>query len=224
MKREILFVTVVAILAVVFAGEAIAAKQTIAVGDIEYRAKDSRENKEYRAFGKGVREDTRAFTDMLTTALVKTRKFRVIERDRLDQILKEQGLSLKGFSTGGYRKKKLSFQGVNFIVTGAITEFGQRSSGLRVAGFATSEKTARMAVDIRVINVTTGEIEIAESVSANVNVGGGIKIRGFAKLGEDDSSSALGEVTRKVANDVTNLIVSSIYPIWNRDGAPELWE
>src|SRR3989304_6799460 len=80
-------------------------KVKIAIGGIEYRAKDSSENKEYEAYGKGAREDTRAFVDMLTTALVKTNKFDVIERDRMAEILKEQGLTLEGIAKGGYQGK-----------------------------------------------------------------------------------------------------------------------
>ena len=76
-------------------------KATIAVGGIEYRAKDSAENKHYRAYGQDPREDTRAFVDMLTTALVKTKKFDVIERERMSEVLKEQGLSLEGIAKGG---------------------------------------------------------------------------------------------------------------------------
>ena len=194
-------------------GTAMAAKKTIAVGEIKYRAKDSSENKRYQAFGKGAREDTRAFADMLTTALAKTRKFRVMERDRLGEILKEQKMSLVGLATRGYRGRKLNLQGVDFVVTGAITEYGQKASGFKMKGFATSEKTAKMAVDIRVLNVANGEIEIAETVSVTVSVGGGFRLKGFASMGQDDSASALGEVSRRVANDVTSLIVSSIYPV-----------
>lgn len=39
---------------------------------------------------------------MLTTALVKTKKFDVIERERMSEVLKEQGLSLEGIAQGGY--------------------------------------------------------------------------------------------------------------------------
>ena len=61
----------------------------MAVGSIEYRAMDSSENKEYRAYTGDTHEDTRAFGDMLTTALVKTNKFNVIEQDRMAEILQE---------------------------------------------------------------------------------------------------------------------------------------
>ena len=193
--------------------EAFASKVTIAVGDIEYRAKDSSENKRYRAYGRGVREDTRAFGDMLTTALVKTRKFNVIERDRLDEIFKEQGLSLKGFTTGGYTGRKFNLQGVHYIMTGAITEYGQKSSALRLKGFALGGKTVKMAVDIRVLNVSTGAIEIAETVEASASAGGGFRVRGFASGGQGDSSAALGEVSRKTARNVANLIVSTVFPV-----------
>lgn len=93
---------VLAIFALVFGSPVFSQqKATIAVGEIEYRAKDSAENKHYRAYGQDPREDTRAFVDMLTTALVKTKKFDVIERERMSEVLKEQGLSLEGIAKGG---------------------------------------------------------------------------------------------------------------------------
>ena len=52
---------------------------------------------------------------MLTTALVKTRKFKVIERDRMAEILKEQGLSLGGGANGGFECDGLNLAGVDFI-------------------------------------------------------------------------------------------------------------
>merc|ERR1712137_440026 len=66
----------------------------------------------YSAYGRGVREDTRAFVDMLTTALVKSRKFDVIERDKMSEILKEQGMSIEGFMQGGYEGDNFNLQGV----------------------------------------------------------------------------------------------------------------
>ena len=82
-------VTILLAFGMLFSNSVFAGNVTIAIGDIEYRAKDSSENKRYGAYGKGSREDIRAFVDMLTTALVKTRKFDVIERDRMAEILKE---------------------------------------------------------------------------------------------------------------------------------------
>ena len=188
-------------------------KATIAVGEIEYRAKDSVENKHYRAYGQDPREDTRAFVDMLVTALVKTKKFDVIERERMSEVLKEQGLSLEGIAKGGYEGDGLNLKGIDYILTGSITEYGTISKGVEFRGFATAGETAVMAVDIRVLEVATGSIGIAESVRAQASGGGAFELEGFASGTESDSSAQLGEVMRKAARNVTNLIVSTIYPI-----------
>ena len=111
-----------------FAESAAYKKVTIGVGNIEYRAKDSDSTNRFRAISRSgpgaIREDSRAFVSMITTALVKTRKFTVIERDRMGEILQEQDMATSGLTRGGYRKKKLSMAGVQYILTGAITEFG----------------------------------------------------------------------------------------------------
>jgi curli biogenesis system outer membrane secretion channel CsgG len=188
-------------------------KITIAIGEIEYRAKDSSENKRYGAYGKGSREDTRAFVDMLTTALVKTRKFKVIERDRMAEILKEQGLSLGGVANGGFEGDGLNLAGVDFIVTGAITEYGETSKSMKVKGFSSDKTIASMAVDIRVLKVADGSIGFAESVRAEAQGGNSLNVNGFASGGDNSSSALLGQVMRDTSINVTNVIVSNIYPI-----------
>ena len=188
-------------------------KATIAVGNIEFRAMDSSQNKELRAFGGETREDTRAFGDMLTTALVKTNKLDVIERDRMAEILKEQGLSLEGIAAGGFQGGGLSLQGVDYILTGAITEFGMSAKASTFGGFSGGKETAKMAVDIRVLEVATGSIGYADTVSAEASTGGAFEIDGVASAGETDSGAAMGEVMRKAAQNVTNAIVTSIYPV-----------
>ena len=188
-------------------------KPTIAIGDIEYRAQDSSENKRYSAYGKGTREDTRAFVDMLTTALVKTRKFNVIERDRMAVILKEQGLSLEGIAAGGYEGGGFNLTGVDYIVTGAITEYGEAAKGMAVSGFAASNRVATMAVDVRVLEVATGSIGFADTVRAEADGSNALKVKGFSGADAKSDGALLGQVMRETATNITNLIVSTIYPI-----------
>ncbi|MEW5250246.1 CsgG/HfaB family protein [Microbulbifer discodermiae] len=196
-----------------FSNPSFAEKVTIAIGDIEYRAKDSSENKMYRAYGKGSREDTRAFVDMLTTALVKTRKFDVIERDRMAEILKEQGLSMEGVVNGGYEGNSFNLKGVDYILTGAVTEYGETAKAMKVAGFATGKRIASMAVDVRVLDVANGSIGFAETVRAESTGSNSLNVTGFASGGDNSSGALLGKVMRETATNITNLIVSTIYPI-----------
>lgn len=185
-------------------------KATMAVGGIEYRAMDSESNKRLRAFGREPREDTRAFVDMITTALVKTNKFEVIERDRLGEIAQEQGIQAineGGFPTG------VSVEGVDYILLGAITEYGTKEQAAKFGKFGGASETARMAVDVRVIDAHTGTIGFAATISKEVRTGGAFAIEGVASGGESDSSAALGEVMRVTAKGVTASIVSNIFPI-----------
>ena len=188
-------------------------KATIAVGEIEYKAMDSSEDKRYRAYGQDPRENTRAFVDMVTTALVKTNKFDVMERDRMNAILEEQGLTLMGVSSGGFDGNSLSLQGVDYILIGAITQYGQESSSTQVGRFGQASEKAVMSVDVRVIDIAKGQIGFADTVTAEATGGGGFQVGGIGQGGDSDESVVLGDVMRKTAQRVTNLIVGNIFPI-----------
>jgi curli biogenesis system outer membrane secretion channel CsgG len=109
-------------------------------------------------------------SDMLITALVESDKYLVIERSELDEVLKEQGLGQSGAVTPQSAAQVGKLLGVEVMVTGSVTEFGEKKSevggGLgSLSGFniGVSTKTARVAVDIRMVNVNTGEIVTAKS-------------------------------------------------------------
>ena len=189
-------------------------KATIAVGEIEYKAMDSSEDKQARAWGHGEpRENTRAFVDMVTTALVKTNKFDVMERDRMESILEEQGLTLMGISSGGFDGDSLSLQGVDYILLGAITQYGQESSATQIGGIGSASEKAVMAVDVRVIDIAKGSIGFADTVTAEVSGRGGFQVGGIGQAADSDQSVLLGDVMRETAESVTNLIVKNIFPI-----------
>ena len=51
------------------------------------------------------------------------------------EILKEQGLSLGGGANGGFECDGLNLAGVDFIVTGAISVYGETSKPMKVKRF-----------------------------------------------------------------------------------------
>jgi curli biogenesis system outer membrane secretion channel CsgG len=106
-------------------------------------------------------------SDMLVTALVESDQFIVIERGELDEVMKEQGLGLSGAVTPQSAAKVGQLLGVQRILTGSITEFGSKQNkvGGGIGGFniGVSTTTARVTVDIRFINVDTGEIVMAKT-------------------------------------------------------------
>ena len=184
-------------------------RATIGIGSIEYRGMDSTENKFL-----GIQGDTAGFIDMVSTALVKTNKFNVVERDRVDAIVAEQSGIAQGTSAINYQ-----FPGtdaVDYILLGAITEYGIKDSAAAlglVGGVGMSSTTARMAVDIRVLDVETGSIGFADTISAEIKASGGVAFQGMATGEEASEGEILGQVMRQCAQGVVNLMVSNIFPI-----------
>ena len=193
-------------------------KVTIGVGKIEYRAELSEADKNRRAYGiRGPAENTEAFVDMLTTALVKLKKFNVIERDRMNDLLKEQALGESGIIDESTAHKLGSVQGIDYVLLGAITQYGIDKKGIGTRGllgrfdFAAGREKARMTVDIKIIDVETGSIAIAETVTETAEGAKAIETRQVAA--SSSSGQVLSDVMRKTANSVVHLIVSTLYPI-----------
>jgi curli biogenesis system outer membrane secretion channel CsgG len=124
-----------------------------------------------------------AAQDIFVTELVKSRKFVVVEREKINEIMKEKGLTL-----GGDIDPKTAMQigkvlGLNYILTGAVTEYGSTDTGAHgggigaLPGFGVHKRSFVAALNARLINVSTGEIVWAdearkEETNSNVSVGG----------------------------------------------------
>lgn len=129
---------------------------------------------------------------MLETAISKTRKMNVMEREQWGSVVQERALGQMGITKGGGTVKGL--KGVDYNVYGTITKFGFRKSGFSLQGgsgiasllpgnvgmalgsVGSSEVETEMAVDIKITDVSTGNIVIAETVESSVKQGGSFTI------------------------------------------------
>lgn len=108
--------------------------------------------------------------DMLTTELVKSGKYRVMERTALEQIMKEQKLGMSGAVTAQTAAEVGKLLGVELAIIGAVTEFGYKKgdTGINLKkkgfGFGIQSATASVGIDVRFTNTNTGEILAAENV------------------------------------------------------------
>jgi len=104
-------------------------------------------------------------TNMLVTSLVNSGNFAVVERNELKAIMKEQALGLTGALSSQSAASIGSLLGVQAIIIGTITECGQKATrgsiNLGNIGVKRQKLSAEIAIDVRVINTTTGEIIVA---------------------------------------------------------------
>lgn len=144
---------------------------------------------------------------MLETQLIKVGRFRVYERNKLEQVLREQGLqeSLSGNNT------QIKIDGVDYLVYGAITDMSSEAKEFTSGGFATIKVTNRFGVDIKIVDALSGEIRRAESIVAVVETGSGVATKGFSNVEVD--GNGLVEAQRIVAKRSAALLAESIFPI-----------
>ncbi|MBF0118197.1 MAG: hypothetical protein HQK79_05125 [Desulfobacterales bacterium] len=144
--------------------------------------------------------------DMLSTELVKTGKFSVMERQQLEALLKEQNLGSSGAVDPATAAKIGKLIGVAYIITGAVTEYGQSEVGGGGGGVNVKKKGYHATVDIRMVNVTTGEIVFADSAShsqgsLSINVFG---YGGGENYDEKKATEVMREAIKKLAAKITS--------------------
>ncbi len=153
-------------------------------------------------------------SDMLVTTLVKSGKYRVMERAQMEKLLQEQGLGMSGVVTPQTAAQAGKMLGVELAIMGAVTEFGYKkvSTGgaLKKIGFGGSlgKQSATVAVDVRFVEVNSGEILTAENIRkeksrADVSIDTrDIRFDNEAQFDE----SLVGKATREAIDGVVKLL------------------
>jgi curli biogenesis system outer membrane secretion channel CsgG len=143
-----------------------------------------------------------AAADVFMTELLNTGKFSVIERARLNDILKEHNLVAQGAVTPQSAVELGKLLGAQLMVVGSVTEFGTEVHGARFRGIGGSVATYRCMIDVRVINVETSEILYADRQGSNYR-GVAVGINSFeagrdADYGKVAGATMSGAVTKLV--------------------------
>jgi len=128
--------------------------------------------------------------DMLTTALMQSKRYRVVERGELGSVLAEQDLAASGRVSKKTGAKKGKVRGADILVVAAITGWEPGTSGTKggvvgggllgtagviLGGIAGSYQKSSMAMDIRIIDSNTSEVLAAtrvEGEASDINLGG----------------------------------------------------
>lgn len=172
------------------------------------------------------RELGEGFRIMLETAIVKSGKMSVMERSSLNTVMSEQLLAEAELTTSGGTVGGLT--GVDYLIYGAITKFGAREEGFSMpggqgvasllddriagvlAGISSENATTEMSVDLKVTDVATGAIILADTVSGEVQQGRMISAGGIT-VG-DASGDPYADVQRVLAAKIAEAVVTTRIP------------
>ena len=152
--------------------------------------------------------------DMLTTALVKSGNYRVFERAEIDKVMQEQALGQSGVVTPESAAKAGKMLGAEIAVVGAVTEFGHKKQSTGGAlkrigvGAAVSKQSATVGVDVRIVNISTGEILKADNVrKEHAKSGLSLDTRegSFDNQAQFDES-VVGKATRAAIEEIVKML------------------
>jgi curli biogenesis system outer membrane secretion channel CsgG len=104
-----------------------------------------------------------AAADILGTILQKTERFIVIPQQDLDSILSQQRMGATGVINPETAAKMGEVMGLNAIVTGAVTAYSEAEEGTDFIVGKSKKQIARVTVDYRIVDTTTGVQLMADS-------------------------------------------------------------
>jgi curli biogenesis system outer membrane secretion channel CsgG len=202
-------------------------RKRVAVFDFDFAAVQSQAT---AALGANV-DVGKAISDLLVKHLVQDGTYSVIERNALDKIMAEQNFSNSDRANPNSAAKLGKLLGVDAIIVGSITQFGNDNKntgvggggggfgGFGLGGFSHKESKAIVNVDARIVDIDTAEIlGVAEgrgvsSRSSTSLTGGGGGWRGFGGGNVDFGSSdfeatILGEAVKASVEQMSTGLIA----------------
>jgi curli biogenesis system outer membrane secretion channel CsgG len=157
--------------------------------------------------------------DMLISELASTGSFRVLERRELDAVLNEQDLGASGRVNPKTRAKVGKLTGAQYLVAASVSAYEENTSGggggISISGFSIGGKQdkAYIAVDLKVIDVNTGEIYDARTVEATSKSSGislGVNSGDFAGHLGQYKNTPVGKAIRACIIEITEYLKCSL--------------
>lgn len=159
-----------------------------------------------------------AVSDMLITQLVRSNRFILIERSRIEQILQEQALGQSGAITEVTAPKVGQLLGVESLIIGQVVKADQETGSRKIEDEKDKWKLLLKAtlgiahISYKMISATTGEILLADNISATeLKPGFGIETKDidFENIYDFDQT-VVGIAVRKAVNKMAQDIVDKV--------------
>lgn len=140
-----------------------------------------------------------------------SQKFSVIEREKLELVLKEQGLATSGALDPQTAAKVGKILGIKYILTGGIDRFSINRTGGAIGrlGVGGSVVQAEALINMRLIDTTTAERVVSLSAEGEVKKGGGF-FRGTS-LSREAEWGIASEAIEKASKAIVEKLVTGGY-------------
>ncbi len=146
---------------------------------------------------------------MMITELDKSGRYIVVERENLNDILKEQDMASSGRVRTGSGPKTGDIEGAQLNIKAVVTDAEEESGksgriGFRGIGIGGGKTIYRVTMDVRIYDMQTGKIVKTETVTAEQEKGkksGGLSVGGLSLGGAKSGGDTSGAIIRELIKD-----------------------
>lgn len=172
-------------------------------------------------------EFARTLTEMLTTTLIATGRFLVLERQQVQALVAEQDLNAAGRVNKETGAAQGHIIGAQAMITGDITgySYNQQSLGgnalnvIKGLKLGASRVSAAVVVDLRLVDAATGEVLASAKGSGSAKATGAVAdlTKGDQQISSTGAwSTPLGEASRAAITKVVEQLVAGLpEPSWS---------
>ena len=155
--------------------------------------------------------DVKTIRDRVTGAVVNTRKFEVVERERIKTLMKEHNLAAMGVTDAEDAPQEGKMKAAGYSIYGCILSYGGDETHISNEAATGARFDSKVELQIRITNVETGKILTDQIIQSSGNVkkvaSGNVQQKG------NWAQQAIRNAVDAVCRDAVFLLLDQAFPV-----------
>ena len=146
----------------------------------------------------------------ITDNIINTRKFEVVERQRLEAAMSENKLKAAGATEDDVSQTGGQLKAAGFILYGSVLSMGRDQGKTSVSGLSAQKNSAKVELQMRFANGENGKIVASKTI-----IGKGFQSRmagGGLRVKSNMEDQAINDAIRDAAKKVTEALMELAFP------------
>jgi hypothetical protein len=150
-------------------------------------------------------QDVNSIQETVTNAFVKTKRFNIVDRSKIDALKKEKDLQKsEDFIDGSVIQQGVSL-GANFLISGHV--ISAQAERMETAADATTGNytvtyKAKLSITLKVIDVSTGQVVVSETIEPK----GGSALGGMMGTAPSTPEAAITKAIKEIEGKVDDFV------------------
>ena len=154
--------------------------------------------------GSATAQQVYSIQESVTNAFVKTKRFKIVDRSKMESLKKEKNLqSSEDFIDGSIVAQSANI-GAEFLITGNVTNANPtRMESRNEDGTVTVKYMCKMSITLKVIDVATGQVVTSETIEPKA----GNALMGAMGYGAGTPEKAFNKAMKDIEGDIDKFVL-----------------